>query len=68
MRIQIRVPDPAFVLIADPDPIPMRIQIQFQIQGFDDQKAEKIDKWKFLNIFLSWENCIIFIVLGAANV
>ncbi len=29
----------------------MRIRIQFQIQGFDDQKLEKIYSWKFLFLF-----------------
>jgi hypothetical protein len=29
----------------------IRILIQFQIQGFDDQKMEKIYSWNFLKYF-----------------
>ncbi len=47
------VPDLALFLIADPDP-------QVGIQGFDDQKLEKIYSWKKLDIFLI-KNCNLVI-------
>jgi hypothetical protein len=31
----------------------MRIRIQFQIQGFDDQKLEKMYSWKFVLYFFA---------------
>ncbi len=32
--------------------IRMRIRIRIKFQGFDDQKLEKIDSWKFFFIIL----------------
>jgi hypothetical protein len=41
--------DPAFFLIADPDPVPNADPDTdpAQIEGFDDQKLEKIYCWNF---------------------
>ncbi len=61
MQIRIRIQHLFQLRIRIQIPRRIRNRIQFQIQGFDDQKLNKIYSWKFFYLFFFLKNCYLLI-------